>query len=88
MRVMLWKSLFEKPLHIKINKFAPETHVSGTIKVNKVDYLWLLIYMVSLKYEHILSILIVNSANFKHVPAYFYMMNWAHLLMKISVSKQ
>ena len=31
--------------------------------------------MVSLKYEHILSILIINSALFKHVPAYFYMMN-------------
>ena len=41
LRVMLWKSLLEKPLHIAINKFASETHVSGAIKINKVDYLML-----------------------------------------------
>ena len=38
---MLWKSLLEKPLHIAINKFASETHVSGAIKINKVDYFML-----------------------------------------------
>ena len=88
LRLMLWKSLLEKPLHITINKFAPETYVSGAIKINKVDYLWLSIYMISLEHKHILSILMLNYVFFKHVPAYLYMMNWAHFLMKISVSKQ
>ena len=89
LRLMLWQSLLEKPsLHITINKFVPETHVSGAIKINKVDYLWLSIYMIPLEHKHILSILMLNSVLFKHVPAYLYMMNWTHLLMKISVSKQ
>ena len=44
--------------------------------------------MWSLKHEHILSILIPNSVFFKQVLAYLYMMNWTHLLMKISVSKE
>ena len=62
--------------------------MSGAIKINKVDYLWLSIYMIPLEHKHILSILMLNSVLFKHVPAYLYMMNWTHLLMKISVSKQ
>ena len=45
-------------------------------------------YIWSLKHKHELSILILNSVFFKHVPAYLYVMNWSHLLMKISVSKQ
>ena len=48
--------------------------------VNDFHYIW------SRKYKHIPSILILNSVFFfKHVPTYLYMMNWTHLLMKISV---
>ena len=82
LRVMLCKSLLEKPLHVTINKFAPETHVNGAIKINKVDNLWLSINMISLERKHIITILKLNSALFKHVPAYLYVMNWTHLLMK------
>ena len=35
-----------------------------------------------------LSILILNSVFFKDVPTYLYAMNWTHLLVKISVSKE
>ena len=62
--------------------------MSGAIKINKVGYLWLSIYMIPLEHKHKLSTLMLNSVLFKHVPAYLYMMNWTHLLMKISVPKQ
>ena len=31
--------------------------------------------MISLEHKHILSILMLNSALFKHVPTYLYVMN-------------